>query len=153
MEMVKKYGIKALSAVALIALFLPMASVSVGSFYEASYSGMDIAFEKYLCILLILAPIAIVAADYVAAMKKLQPLIQIGCSVIGIILTFVGYSQATDIAEAGNKVGMGFVTCEASIGFGSILGIIAYVGIIVVTVMFQKDELKANIESLKGRKK
>ena len=51
MEIVKKHGVKILAAIALIALFLPMASIEVGVSmfgYSASQSvtvsGMDVAF-------------------------------------------------------------------------------------------------------------
>ena len=70
MEIIKKYGVKILCLIALIALFLPMASVTVSSDYTDDYvtniSGFTVAFQGYICMLLIAGPIAIVAADYIA---------------------------------------------------------------------------------------
>ena len=103
--------------------------------------------------LLIVGPIAIFAADYIAIVKRLKALVQAGVSILGVILTFVGYLQASKIASAGQAAGMGFVDCEATIGFGGILCIIAYVGILAITLLFQKDELVENINALKGASK
>ena len=156
MEIVKKYGIKILCAIALFALFLPMATVTVGSdFYDSttSLSGFTVAFQGYICMLLIVGPIALFAADYIPAVKRLKALVQAGVSVIGVILTFVGYLQASKIAAAGQAAGMGFVDCEASLGFGGILCIISYIGILAITLLFQKDELAENIKALKGASK
>ena len=156
MEYVKKYGIKVLCLVALVALFLPMASVSVESDYydnSTNISGLTVAFQGYICLLLIVGPVAIIAADYIAIVKRLKALVQAGVSVIGVILTFVGYLQASSIASAGQAAGMGYVDCEASLGFGGILCIVAYIGILAITLLFQKDELMENINALKGAAK
>ena len=156
MELIKKYGIKALCIIALIALFLPMATVNLESDYydnSTSLSGFTVAFQGYICMLLIVGPIAIFAADYIAIVKRLKALVQAGVSILGVILTFVGYLQASKIASAGQAAGMGFVDCEASIGFGGILCIIAYIGILAITLLFQKDELTENINALKGASK
>lgn len=158
MEIIKKHGIKILCAIALIALFLPMASITVGSDYAdyentTNISGFTVAFQGYICMLLIVGPVAIVAADYIAIVKRLRALVQAGVSVLGVILTFVGYLQANNIAAAGDAGGMGFVDVEASLGFGGILCIIAYVGILAITLLFQKDELIENINALKGTSK
>lgn len=153
MEYVKKYGIKVLCAVALIALFLPMASVSVGSYSEISLSGLTVAFQGYICLLLIVGPVVVIAADYIAAAKRLKALVQAGVAVLGIVLTFVGYLQASKIAAASQAASGGYVDCEASLAFGGILCLVAYAGILVITVLFQKDELKENISALKGASK
>lgn len=157
MEQIKKYGIKILCVIALIALFLPMASVTVSSDFTDDYatniSGFTVAFQGYICMLLIVGPAAIVAADYIAIVKRLRALVQAGVSVLGIVLTFVGYLQASKIAAAGQAAGMGYADCEAAIGFGGILCIVAYVGILAITVLFQKDELVENINALKGASK
>jgi len=153
MELIKKYGIKALCLIALIALFLPMATVNLESdIYDnsTSLSGFTVAFQGYICMLLIVGPIAIIAADYIAIVKRLKALVQVGVSILGIILTFVGYAQASKIASAGQSAGMGFVDCTAKIGFGGILCIIAYIGILGITLFFQKNEIKENINALKG---
>lgn len=150
MEIIKKYGIKVVCVVALIALFFPMATVEVGSYYSTSLSGFTVAFQGYICMLLIVGPIAIVASDYIAIVKRLKALVQVGVSILGIILTFVGYLQASNIAAVGQSAGMGYVDCEASFGFGGILCIIAYIAIFAMTIFFQKNELKENIDALKG---
>ena len=159
MEIIKKYGVKILAAIALIALFLPMASFEIGVSmfgYSASNSvsvtGMDVAFGKYLCLLLIVGPVAIFAADYVAAMKKFKVLLQAGVSVLGVIFYIVGYLQAGSVASEAQGMTMGLANVDTSIGFGTILGILAYGGIIALTVLYEKDELKANIEALKNGK-
>lgn len=153
MELIKKYGIKLFCALALIALFLPMATVSIPDMdYSESLSGFTVAFQGYVCMLLIVGPAAIIAAEYIELVKKLKALVQCGVSLLGIILTFVGYLQASNIAGAAESAGMGVVDVEASMGFGGILCIISYVAILAITVLFQKDELKANIAALKGAK-
>jgi hypothetical protein len=152
MEIIKKYGIKLLSAVALLALFFPMATVEVGNYASTSLSGLTVAFQGYICMLLIVGPVVIIASDYIKIVKTLKALVQCAASVLGIILTFVGYLQASNIAAASESVGLGYVECDASLGFGGILCIISYIAIIVITLLFQKDELKANIEMLKGMK-
>lgn len=157
MEIIKKYGIKALCLLAFVALFLPMAKVTVEGSYGYSQSisvnGFQIAFRGYICILLILGPAAIIAADYVAVMKKFQALIQVGVAALGIILSFVGYAQSSKIAAAGQAAGMGYADVQASLGFGAILCIIAYIGILGMTIFFQKDAIKNNIDTLKNLKK
>ena len=159
MEIVKKHGVKILAAIALIALFLPMASIEVGVSmfgYSASQSvtvsGMDVAVEKYLGLLLIVAPIAIVAADYVASMKKFRVLLQAAASALGILFYFVSYLQAGDAASQANSMLSGYGSVDTSIGFGTILGLLAYAGIIALIVVYEKDELMANIDTLKGAK-
>ena len=159
MEIVKKHGVKILAAIALIALFFPMASIEVGVSmfgYSASQSvtvsGMDVAFEKYLGLLLIVAPIAIVAADYVASMKKFRVLLQAAASALGILFYFVSYLQAGDAASQANSMLSGYGSVDTSIGFGTILGLLAYAGINALIVVYEKDELMANIDTLKGAK-
>lgn len=152
MEMIKKYGIKVLCVIALIALFLPMAKVTLTSDYidaETSLSGLTVALKGYICMLLIVGPVAIIAADYIAKVKRLKALVQAGVAVIGIALTFVGYLQASKIAAAGQAAGMGYVDCEASLGIGGILCIAAYIGILAMTLLFQKEELQENVQAVK----
>lgn len=153
MEYIKKYGVMAMCVTALIALFFPMATVEVGDYYSTSLSGFTVAFQGYICMLLIAGPVAILLADYLPNIKQYKALIQVAVSVLGVILTFVGYLQASNIAAAGESAGMGYVDCEASFGFGGILCILAYIAILVLTVLFQRAELKENIETLKGLKK
>ena len=157
MEIIKKHGVKILCLIALIALFFPMASITVSSAYTDDYvtniSGFTVAFQGYICMLLIVGPIAIVAADYISIVKRLKAVFQTGVSVLGIILTFVGYLQANKIAAAGDAVGMGYADSEAAIGFGGILCLIAYIGVLAITVLFQKEELVENINALKSTSK
>lgn len=157
MDMVKKYGIKALSALALISLLLPMGSISMSSEYSQSCNGFHVIADNLFCFLLIILPFAIIMADYVGLMKKFRALMQVGCAGIGVIMTIVGYTQVSDAGLLGSLSGiasmMGSIEVETSIGFGTILGILAYAGVIAVIVMFQKEELKANIDALKGEKK
>lgn len=152
MDFIKQNIIKILAAIAFIALFFPMSVVEVGSLYSytTSLSGFTIAFQGYICMLLIFGPIAIVLADYIAIVKRLRAFVQAVVAVLGIILTFVGYLQASNIAAAGESVGMGFVDCEATFGFGGILCLISYAAILVLTLLKQKNELKENIAALKG---
>lgn len=157
MEIVKKWGIAILCVVALIALFLPMATIETTTDYEfldssTSISGFTVAFQGYVCMVLIVGPVVILAADYIALAKKLKAVLQAGVSVLGILLTFVGYLQASKIAAAGDAVGMGYADVEASLGIGGVLCLICYAGILVLTLLFQKDELKKNVEELKGLK-
>ena len=158
MEMIKKYGVMILCALAFIALFLPMASVTVSSDYTdyentQTISGFTVAFQGYICMLLIAGPIAIIGADYIAIVKRLKALVQAGVSVICIILTFIGYGQASKIASAAQSVGAGYADCEAAMGIGGILCIVAYVGILALTLLFQKKELTENIGAVKGATK
>ena len=156
MELIKKYGIKICCALALIALFLPMATVTISNDYTGdisqSLSGFTVAFQGYVCMLLIVGPAAIIAAEYIEVVKKLKALVQCGVSLIGIILTFVGYLQASNIAGAAESVSMGYAEVNASMGFGGILCIISYVAILAITLLFDRNELKANIAALKGAK-
>lgn len=158
MELVKKFGVKALCALALVALFLPMATIELSASGLVNYSkstslsGLTVALQGYVCMLLIVGPAAIIAADYIAVVKKLRALVQAGVAVLGIILTFVGYAQASDIAAAGSAAGMGQVKVEASLDIGGILCLVAYVGILVLTILWQKQELMENIAQLKSKK-
>ena len=158
MELVKKFGVKALSALALVALFLPMATIELSASGLVNYSkstslsGLTVALQGYVCMLVIVGPAAIIAADYIAVVKKLRALVQAGVAVLGIILTFVGYAQASDIAAAGSAAGMGQVKVEASLDVGGILCLVAYVGILVLTILWQKQELMENIAQLKSKK-
>ena len=61
--------------------------------------------------------------------------------------------DASSIAAASQAVGGGYAECEAAIGFGGILCILSYVGILTITVLFQKNELLENINALKSASK
>lgn len=157
MEMIKKYGITAVCILAIVALFLPMASVEVSTDYgfgeynaePVNLSGFEVALQGYVCMLLIVGPVLILAANYIELVKKFKAIIQTGVSALGIILTFVGYLQASSIASDAQMFGMGYVDCEASIGFGGILCIVAYLSMLALTVLFQKEELRENVMAFK----
>lgn len=152
MDFIKKYGVKLLAAVALISLLMPMGSISVGGESDG-VNGMAVISDNLFCFLLILAPFAIIMADYVDVMKKFRSLIQVGCAAIGVIMTFVGYSQIDTLGGLGSLSSIASIKLETSLGFGSILGVLAYGGVIAMVVLYQKDELKANFDALKGEKK
>lgn len=154
MEKIKKYGITGFSIIALIALFFPMATVEINGDYvhsSLSLSGFAIAFQGYICMILIVGPLAILAADWIPFVKKLKALVQAGVAVLGIILTFIGYSQAQSIAAASQAAGMGTVDCTSALGFGGILCLISYAAILVLTVLFQKNKLTDDINNLKNK--
>ena len=80
MEIVKKWGIAILCVVALIALFLPMATIETTTDYEfldssTSISGFTVAFQGYVCLVLIVGPVVILEADYIELAKKIKAVV------------------------------------------------------------------------------
>lgn len=144
--MIKKYGVIALCAIALISLFFPMASVSIDSdYYESttSVSGFTVALQGYVAMLLIVGPIAIAAADYVAQIKPFKKLIMLAAPAVCIIVTFIAFLQAKGIAAGADS---GWVDVSASMGFGGVLCLISHIGILVFGIIENKDTIMSYIK-------
>lgn len=149
MELIKKYAVKVLCVVALIALFFPMVTVSVEDADSTSLSGIAIAFQGYLSMVLIFGPLAILAVGFVEKFKGMQTLVQAGIGALCIVFTFVGYLQGSSIAMAADAAGGGYVDVSASFGFGGVLCLICHIGILACTLLFQLPELKEELKALK----
>lgn len=146
MEIVKKYLLKILCVVALVALFFPMAIVTVEGGYnseEVVVSGFMAAFQGYIAMLLIVGPIVIIAADYIEAIEDYKPIMTVAIPVVCIIVTFVAYLQAAGLAAVADNP---YVDCTSSLGFGGVLCLIAHIGIAVVGYLENKDAIKAMIK-------
>ena len=147
MEIVKKYLLKILCVVALIALFFPMATVSVeNDYYDAEVqvvSGLTAAFQGYIAMLLIVGPIAIIAVDYIENLKQYKHIMVLAIPAVCIIVTFIAYLQASKIAAIADNA---YVDVTSNFGFGGILCLIAHVGIAIVGYLENKEAIKAMIK-------
>lgn len=147
MEFVKKNLLKILCVIALIALFFPMATVSIeNDYYDAEVevvSGLTAAFQGYVALLLIVGPIALIAADYLENIKQYKPIMVLAVPVICIIVTFVAYLQASSIAAIADNA---YVDVTSNLGFGGVLCIIAHIGIAIVGFLENKEEIMAMLK-------
>ena len=145
MQIIKKYGLLILCVIALIALFLPMATISIESDYvdyvdTVSVSGFKVAFKGYISLLLIVAPVLLIASDYVPKFKARKKLIMLIAPIVCIVVTFIAYLQSAGIAGMAEN---GYAERNASIGIGGILCILAYIGIGILGFLENKDEILA----------
>ena len=144
MELIKKHLVKILCAAALIALFFPMATLRIESNYgnyaeEISVSGFTVAFQGYLAMLLILGPVALIAADFVEALEPHRHLLAVGAPALCILVTVIAYFQASGIAAASSNA---YVETTSSLGFGGILCLLCHIAIGILGYLEHKEPLK-----------
>ncbi len=153
MEIAKKYLDKILCLVALIALFFPMAKITteaVGHESATTISGFSVALGGYIGILLILGPIALIVADFVAQLKTLKPILSVAVPIVCLIVTLVAFLQAAGIAAAANSAGSwAGVETSSSLGFGAILTILSHLALGVIGYLANKDTLRALLKKEK----
>lgn len=131
MDFIKKHLLSILCIIAIISLFLPFATVTVEFFgYEESNSasGFDAANEGILGYLLFLAPILLIAMNYIKQLEKHRGILSLTvpatCLLVLIIVFFQARSVATDGAD--------LVDISVSVGFGTILAAVCYIGMGIV---------------------
>lgn len=149
MEYIKKYGVQVLSVIALIALFFPMASVTVeGGYMEqtTSVSGLTCALQGYIAMILFLGPLALLFIDFLPKYKPHKNILTLLVPVICIIIVFIAYSQASGFASVADNE---YVECYSSLGFGGYLCLIAHIGTLVFG-LYNNKELITNL--IKGQK-
>ena len=144
MELIKKYKnyiIIALCALALISLFLPMATITAENEYadsSQSVTGFTIAFSRYYPILLILGPIALAISEYLPQLKPYKKRLTLAVPVVCIIITVISLLTASSVASAFDSE---YADVSSSIGIGAILGIIAHLGIGILGFLDHKEEI------------
>ncbi len=128
MELVKKFLDKILCAISLIALILPIASVSM--FGQSESANIFDLFSDYpfSFILLILLPILLIIVDFVPQIKPFKPFVAVGAPLLALIFAFVLRSGISS-----DSFGL------ADTGFGLILIILVNIALIVLGVLAHKD--------------
>lgn len=155
MEKIKKYLVIVLCAVALVALLMPYASVVVevdafGYSDESatSVSGLTVAFQGYVALILIIGPAALIAANLgiVPVLKRMEEALLIVVPIISFIIALIAYAQASGIAvSSGGGEDYGVYT-YAKLGIGAILIIICNIGLLVYGLITNKSvKLNKNI--------
>lgn len=155
MEKIKKYLVVILCAVSLIALLMPYASVVIevdvwGYSDESSttVSGLTVAFQGYVALILIIGPAALIAANLgiVPILKKMEEALLIVVPVISFIIALIAYAQASGIAVSGGGYEDYGVYTYAKLGIGAILIIICNIGLLVYGLITNKSvKLNKNI--------
>lgn len=159
-ELFKNHILTILSALAIIALFMPFLSINteIDSAFGSTKSsvtttGFRAIGEAFLGWGLIIGPVLLIAMNYVKRLENRKGLLAItipfACILIEIV-TFFQAKGASAAASGGN--GMVEMDVKASIGIGFILLILIYVGMIISgAVLYHNFTLnKAGLERLKA---
>lgn len=160
--LVKTHMITILCTLALLALFLPFAKVSVemeilgqsaGS--SETVSGFVAVSEGVLGYLLIIGPVLLIAMNYIKQLGKYKGILSIIVPIICVLVSIFVYTQA----KAVSLETMGYGTDDifdldisTSVGIGCILAILSYIGTAIAGAVtyhnFTFD--KAGLEKLKN---
>lgn len=141
-DILKKHLLTILCVISIVAMFLPFmtatAKMSVlGSSSEASQSmtGFSIAQEGFLGYLLLVGPVLLIAMNYIKQLEKYKSLLAIAVPVLCFIVCIIVIVQAKSYAvkamgySGGGSFGM---ELKYSLGVGSILALLSYIGTAVV---------------------
>ena len=144
MEKLKKYLVIIVCAVALVALFMPYASVVVESYwddFETTVNGITIAFKGYVALVLILGPAALIMANLgtIPILKKMEEALLIVVPIINFVIALIAYAQATKIAVASDGFEDYGVDVYAKLGIGAIIIIACNIGLFVYGVITNKS--------------
>ena len=150
-ELINKYGLIVLSIIAIIALFFPMASVTIDTgWYDStmSVSGFDVAFQKYYPILLIVGPAGIIAAHFLNQLQAYKKKLMFLSPIVGVIVTVATYFTAVNVASAGDSE---YADVTASMGTGGVLCLIAHIATGLLVYLQNKEEINALVGQLKNK--
>ena len=146
----RQNGVRILSIVALVAMFLPMLTIEasmnfygVGGSHSNSVNGLDmIRQDSILWVLLLLGPVALLASSKVEMLKTRE-------HVLGVIIPIVCLLFAVQALffYGSFDVKTGMMDTETSIGIGGILTMVSYAGILFLNAKkfgytFDKDGAK-----------
>lgn len=157
MEIIKKHMIPILCILSIIFLALPIAKVSTelsSTFVEFSsdtaVTGFDSLSNNVLAYILILAPAALIAANYIASLGKYKGILAIVVPIVCMVFLVITIIRAKSTsAEASNEYASAEVTLK--VGIGAILLFISYLATIVAGAVTYHDFTldKAGMEKLK----
>lgn len=164
----KKNLMTILCALALVAMFLPFASVTTESKFTGSETvsvgGFASCSDSFWGILLIVGAVLLVVMNYIKPLENYKGILSMVIPVVCLIALIMFYLAICEVAEAGNKAAgemnklAGSVGVDAgmkittSIGAGVIIAALAYVGMIVFGIITQKDIIasKGSLANLKA---
>jgi len=139
-ELVKAHSLSILCAIALVAMFLPFASVSfsmeiagTSAGDSQTMSGFAAMQEQVTGFALVIGPVLLVAMNYVKQLEKYKGLLAIVIPVVCIAVCIGMLMQVKEIAVntmGGGAGGFG-MELKTNIGIGSIIALLSYVGMIV----------------------
>lgn len=144
MELLKKHLLSIICIISIIALFLPFVSViaEVFGFEETNTaSGFDAANKGFLGYLLFLAPILLIAMNYIKQLEKYRGIISLAVPPICIVVLIIVFFQAKNVAV---QVDLEFVDVSVGIGFGTILAAICYIAMGIIGAKTHGAEILKN---------
>lgn len=157
-DVLRKNLLVLLCAIALIALLLPMYSVTASvdsAFFSGSesqnVSGFQAIEGSFFAVLLVVGPLLLIAMNFIKKLERHQGLLAIVIPLICIVSLIIVLIAA---GSADNSGGNEYFSASTSvgIGFGAILDFLAYAGMIVVGAVkyhnFTFD--KAGVERMKA---
>lgn len=158
MELIKKHLLTILSAICIIALALPLASVEVkvemfgaSTASSTTVTGFSALQSSVFAYFLILGPVVLVAMNYIKQLEKYKGLLAIAVPAVCLVCLIIVVIQAKSFsASASNQAASAEVALN--IGFGAILAGLAYIGTIVAgAVTYHNFTLdKKGLEKLKA---
>ena len=132
MEVFKKNMIAIFSALSILTLFLPLASISteveseyISTSTSVSVSGFQAATGSLFGFVLLLGPALLIAMNYIKQVERYRGLISLAVPVVCLVMLIVCYLQADSFsASASNEYASADVS--VSMGLGLIATAIAY---------------------------
>lgn len=176
MDFIKKNLKTILCVIALISLFLPIATFTIESYgySEAiSLNGIDISTERFIGFLLILCPVLLILSNYISKIKPYENIISIIAPILCIVVLIYIYAQSSAVFEKTCVASMDAVgdifeytddyfdddyfdddyldfadntSMDSSIGIGTILAMLSYV-ILEIIALKDNPTLVNNITS------
>lgn len=135
----KNHILAILCIIAILALALPLVTITAeawGVSEESTLTGFDAIDNSSLTYFLIVLPIVLGASEYIAALKKHQPLLKKLIPILGILVLILVISNCK--SYAGDYWG---VDVDTEIGSGAILAFASYA---VLTIIGFKSPATAN---------
>lgn len=132
MEFLKKNLLSIICIIAIIALFLPFISVTVDVWddvwdYEETthISGFDAAKEGFLGYILFLAPILLIAMNYIKALEKYRGILSIATPAFSMLILIIVCFQAKSYGAG--DVDTEFLDVAWNLGIGPFIAGLSYV--------------------------
>ena len=149
MNFVKKYLLLILCVLAIVALFLPFATITAENDYasaSASVSGFQVAFQRFIPLVLIVGPVALALTDFIDKLKPFKKILMLASPAACIIVAIVSYFLAAGVASSASSA---YADVSASFGLGGILCSLVHLAIGVLGYLENKEEIKAFLNKKK----
>lgn len=169
MDFIKKNLKTILCVIALISLFLPIATFTIESYgysEKINLNGIDISTERFIGYLLILCPVLLILSNYISKIKQYENIISIIAPILCIVVLIYIYAQSSAVFEKTYVASMDAVgdifeytydyfdddyldfaentSMDSSMGVGTILGALSYV-ILEIIALKNNPNLVNNI--------